>query len=166
MDARTISRLAIVNRGAPAMRFVRAAREHAREHGRDLRLIAVHTEAERDALVVRAADEAVSLGGPSAAPGGLGSLGAAPSDLEGIEAALIASGADAAWAGWGPLAQLPAFSDLCERLGIMKVGPGGDTPLCSSLSAWWLPWHRSRRCPSRTPTTTKVFSLQPSGLTS
>ena len=127
MDARPISRLAIVNRGAPAMRFVRAAREHAREHGRDLRLIAVHTEAERDALVVRAADEAVSLGGPSSAPGGVGSLGAGPPDLERIEASLAASGADAAWAGWGPLAQLPEFADLCERLGILKVGPSSDT---------------------------------------
>jgi acetyl/propionyl-CoA carboxylase alpha subunit/acetyl-CoA carboxylase carboxyltransferase component len=124
--ARPITRLAIVTRGAPAMRFIRAAREHAREHDRDLRVIAVHADAERDALFVRAADEAVSLhDGGDPAGGGL-SLSAAAPALELVEDALVRSQADGAWVGWGPLAQVPEFADMCSRLRLVQVGPGGD----------------------------------------
>jgi acetyl/propionyl-CoA carboxylase alpha subunit len=124
--ARPITRLAIVTRGAPAMRFIRAAREHAHEHGRDLRVIAVHPDAERDALFVRAADEAVSLHDGGDPAGGGGSLSAGVPPLELVEEALVRSRADGAWVGWGPLAQVPAFADLCARLGLVLVGPDGD----------------------------------------
>ncbi|HET7051407.1 MAG TPA: carboxyl transferase domain-containing protein [Solirubrobacteraceae bacterium] len=100
------SRLAIVSRGEPAMRVIHAVREL--NHGRadPVRLIALHTEAERDATFVRQADEAVCLG-----------------DQEGLERALRAARADAAWVGWGPVAERPEFAELCERLGIVFVGP-------------------------------------------
>jgi acetyl/propionyl-CoA carboxylase alpha subunit/acetyl-CoA carboxylase carboxyltransferase component len=123
--ARPITRLAIVTRGAPAMRFIRAAREHAREHDRDLRIIAVHADAERDALFVRAADEAVSLHDGGDPAGGGGSLSAAAPALDLVEDALLRSQADGAWVGWGPLAQVPAFADICHRHGLVQVGPGG-----------------------------------------
>ena len=42
----------------------------------------------------------------------------------------MATRADAAWVGWGFVAEDPAFAELCERLGIVFVGPdaGGDAP--------------------------------------
>lgn len=100
------SRLVIVTRGEPAMRVIHAVREL--NHGRadPVQLVALHTAAERDATFVRQADEAVCL-----------------TDHEGLERALRASRADAAWVGWGPVAERPEFADLCERLGIIFAGP-------------------------------------------
>ena len=57
-------RVAIVNRGEAAMRFIHAAREFNQEHGTLLRTIALFTEPDRHAMFVREADEAVSLGAP------------------------------------------------------------------------------------------------------
>ena len=56
-----LSRLAIVNRGEPAVRLIRAVRELNEEGRYDIKVIALHTEAEQRALFVRAADEAVYL---------------------------------------------------------------------------------------------------------
>ena len=106
MIQREFSRLAIAGRGEPAMRVVHAVREL--NHGRadPVHLIALHTEAERDALFVRLADEAVYLDpGPT-----------------GLERALRAARADAAWGGSGPVAAPPDVADVCERLGIVFVG--------------------------------------------
>ena len=55
-------RVAIVNRGEAAMRFIHAAREFSQEHGVELRTIALFTEPDRHAMFVREADEAVCLG--------------------------------------------------------------------------------------------------------
>ena len=54
-------RIAVVNRGEPAMRLIRAVRELNEEHGYGIRVIAMHTEDERSATFVRAADESVVL---------------------------------------------------------------------------------------------------------
>jgi acetyl/propionyl-CoA carboxylase alpha subunit/acetyl-CoA carboxylase carboxyltransferase component len=120
-----LTRLAIITWGGPAARQIRAAREHAREHGRELRLVAIHADAEQDALFVRAADEAVALGDGGRAIGTEGSLSAASFDLELLERALVRSRVDGAWVGWGPLAQVPEFADLCDALGVHRVGPSG-----------------------------------------
>ena len=55
------NRIAVVNRGEPAMRLIRAVRELDAERGTRTRVIALHTEAERRATFVRSADEAVLL---------------------------------------------------------------------------------------------------------
>ncbi len=55
-------RVAIVNRGEAAMRFIHAAREFNQEHGTALRTIALFTEPDRSAMFVREADETVCLG--------------------------------------------------------------------------------------------------------
>ena len=107
MVQREFSRLAIAGRGEPAIRVIHAVREL--NHGRadPVHLIALHTEAERDALFVRHADEAVCVGsGPA-----------------GLERALCAARADAAWGGSGPVAEPPDVAELCERLGLVFVGP-------------------------------------------
>jgi acetyl/propionyl-CoA carboxylase alpha subunit/acetyl-CoA carboxylase carboxyltransferase component len=59
---RAFSRLAIINRGEPAMRVIHAVRELNQQHPEQIRLIALYTEAERDAMFVREADEALCLG--------------------------------------------------------------------------------------------------------
>ena len=47
-------------------------------------------------------------------------------DYERLERALVETHADAAWVGWGFVAEHPAFAELCERLGIVFVGPDAD----------------------------------------
>jgi hypothetical protein len=63
------SRVAVVNRGEPAVRLIRAVRELNEQYDWGIRVIALHTHAERRALFVRAADEAVCLQAV-ASPGG------------------------------------------------------------------------------------------------
>ena len=113
MEQHPFRRLAIVNRGEAAMRAIRAVRELNWEHDEQITIIALYTEAERYALFVRQADERYSLDG--------GYL-----DYESLERALTESRADAAWVGWGFVAEHPEFAELCERLGIVFVGPDPD----------------------------------------
>ena len=108
MDA-SFHRLAIVNRGEPAMRAIRAVRELNQGSDRPITLIALYTEAERQAMFVREADESYRLDSYL--------------DLTVLERALVSTKADAAWVGWGFVAEQPEFAELCERLGIVFVGP-------------------------------------------
>src|SRR5260370_33039726 len=55
-------RVAIVNRGEAAMRFIHAVRDFNQEQGTALRAIALFTEPDRRSMFVREADEAVYLG--------------------------------------------------------------------------------------------------------
>jgi biotin carboxylase len=109
------SRIAVVNRGEPAMRLIRAVRELNAEHGSHTRVIALHTEAERRATFVRAADEAVLLRETGASSPYL--------DHDELGRALRAARADAAWVGWGFVAEDPTFAELCASLGVTFVGP-------------------------------------------
>ncbi len=109
------SRIAVVNRGEPAVRLIRAVRELDAEHGTSTRVIALHTEAERRATFVRAADEAVLLRETGA--------GSPYLDHAELARALRTSRADAAWVGWGFVAEDPAFAELCAELGVVFVGP-------------------------------------------
>ncbi|SDX32100.1 Acetyl/propionyl-CoA carboxylase, alpha subunit [Geodermatophilus africanus] len=111
-------RIAVVNRGEPAMRLIRAVRELDAEHGTRTRVIALHTEAERRATFVRAADEAVLLADTGA--------GTPYLDHAELGRALRASRADAAWVGWGFVAEDPAFAELCADLGVTFVGPSPE----------------------------------------
>src|SRR3954449_11058830 len=108
-------RIAVVNRGEPALRLTRAVRELNAELGTRSRVIALHTEAERRATFVRAADEAVLLRETGAGNPYL--------DHGELARALRASRADAAWVGWGFVAEDPAFADLCAELGVVFIGP-------------------------------------------
>src|SRR5688500_12661748 len=113
--AQVFSRIAVVNRGEPAVRLIRAVRELNAEHGTSTRVIALHTEAERRATFVRAADEAVMLRETG--------TGSPYLDHAELGRALRASRADAAWVGWGFVAEDPAFAELCAELGVVFVGP-------------------------------------------
>ena len=104
------------------MRLINAVRELRLETGVDLRTIALHTAAERAAMFVREADEAVCLDAdrrPLAA-------GTPYLDLDALERRWSRARADAAWVGWGFVAERPEFAELCDRLGIVFVGPRPD----------------------------------------
>ena len=115
--------IAIVNRGEAAMRLIHAVREYNHEHGLDLKTIALYTESERQSMFVREADRAVSLGAATYTDLA-GQRKNSYLNYEAIEHALVESGADAVWVGWGFVAEHPEFADLCERkLGLTFIGP-------------------------------------------
>jgi acetyl/propionyl-CoA carboxylase alpha subunit/acetyl-CoA carboxylase carboxyltransferase component len=114
---RPFTRLAIVNRGEPAMRLIHAVRELNAERDDPITVIALHTAAERQAMFVRHADEAVELEEGE----GIGYL-----DHDALSRALTTTRADAVWVGWGFVAEDPRFVQLCERLGIVFVGPSSE----------------------------------------
>ena len=120
---RNLRRIAIVNRGEPAMRLIHAARELSHDLGEHVRTIALHTDAERGAMFVREADEAVRIGPRVGEPPATVSPYI---DHEELERALVEARADAAWVGWGFVAEHAGFADLCERIGVTFVGPPGD----------------------------------------
>jgi acetyl/propionyl-CoA carboxylase alpha subunit/acetyl-CoA carboxylase carboxyltransferase component len=108
------SRVAIVNRGEAAMRLIHAVRELNAEGAAQIETVALHTDGESAAQFVREADAAYALGPASARP---------YLDHAVLERALRETGADAAWVGWGFVAEDPAFAELCDRLGVTFIGP-------------------------------------------
>jgi len=121
----SFARIAIVNRGEPAMRLLHAVRELEQERGAALRTIALFTEPDRSSLFVREADEAVCLGEATFVDPRDGQRKSSYLDYDALERALVASRAEAAWVGWGFVAEHAEFADLCERLGIVFIGPDG-----------------------------------------
>ncbi|MEH1029609.1 carboxyl transferase domain-containing protein [Micromonospora profundi] len=111
------NRVAIVNRGEAAMRLIHAVRELAAETGIRIETIALYTDVDRTATFVREADIAYDLGPASARP---------YLNLATLERALVETGADAAWVGWGFVAEDPAFAELCEKIGVTFIGPSPD----------------------------------------
>jgi acetyl/propionyl-CoA carboxylase alpha subunit len=111
------SRIAIVNRGEAAMRLIRAAREVEVEQGSPLTTIAMYTDAERNAMFVREADEAVRI---------YCAERDAYLDYDVLEQALRDSGADAVWVGWGFVSEDPEFADRVEKMGLVFIGPSGQ----------------------------------------
>ena len=116
-------RIAIVNRGEPAMRLINAVREWNAEGRPALRVIAVYTAADRHATFVREADEAVLIG-PADADAAF--AGSPYLDYAELERALRACRADAVWPGWGFVSEKAEFAELCDRLGIIFIGPPAE----------------------------------------
>ncbi len=119
-------RVAIVNRGEAAMRFIHAAREFNQEYGTSLCTIALYTEPDRHAMFVCEADEAVSLGAAMVPDPTTGHSKSSYVDYDLLERTLTAARAEAVWVGWGFVAEHPEFADLCRKLGIVFIGPDGD----------------------------------------
>lgn len=119
-------RVAIVNRGEAAMRFIHAAREFRQEHNVPLRTIALFTEPDREAMFVREADEAVSLGAAQYIDPDTHRPKSSYLDYGRLAQALTSSHAEAVWVGWGFVAEHAAFADLCRDMGIVFIGPSGE----------------------------------------
>ncbi len=114
------SRIAIVNRGEAAMRLIHAVRDLNAQAGPDggrIATVALHTEGERRAMFVREADLAYDLGPAANRP---------YLDYAVLEKALVETGADAAWVGWGFVAEDPKFAELCARIGVTFIGPSPE----------------------------------------
>ena len=102
-------KILIANRGEIAVRIIKTARRMG------IRTVAVFSEADRDALHVEMADEAVAIG---PAPAAQSYLVAAN-----ILAACKAAGAEAVHPGYGFLAENGAFAAALEQAGIVFIGP-------------------------------------------
>jgi len=99
------------------MRLIHAVRELAAQTATPIETVALFTDVDRGSTFVREADIAYDLGPAAARP---------YLDLKTLERALVDTGADAAWVGWGFVAEDPAFAELCERIGVTFVGPSPD----------------------------------------
>lgn len=107
-----IKKLLIANRGEIAVRIIRACREMG------IATVAVYSKADKDALHVRLADEAVCIGEAPARESYL--------KMERILCATLASGADAIHPGFGFLSENSKFANLCQKCNITFVGPEGE----------------------------------------
>ena len=119
---RGFRRIAIVNRGEPAVRLIHAVRELNRERDLGLQTVALYTDLDASAMFVREADDAVLLG-PSSYLDEQGRRRNGYLDYQRLARALVEGRAEAAWVGWGFVAEQPEFAELCEWLGVVFIGP-------------------------------------------
>ena len=115
------SRIGVVNRGEAAVRFIHAMKEYNTEFLSDLTSVVFHIEAESEAAFVKEADLSYNLSTME----GVEKVEAATPYLDGsfIVKCLKLAGCDAAWVGWGFLAEDPIFAKLLEDNGITLLGP-------------------------------------------
>lgn len=103
------NKILIANRGEIALRIIRACREMGIE------TVAIYSEADRDALHVRYADEAYCVGPPPTAKSYL--------NIPNIISAAVVAGVDAIHPGYGFLAENAYFAEICETHGLKFIGP-------------------------------------------
>ena len=102
-------RILIANRGEIACRIIKTARRMG------IATVAVYSDADRDALHVEMADDAIAIGPPPATQSYL--------DIEKIIAACRQSGAEAVHPGYGFLSERAAFAAALAKSGIVFIGP-------------------------------------------
>ena len=106
------NKVLIANRGEIALRIIRACRELG------VQTVAVYSEADRESLHVRFADDDVCIGPPPSRQSYL--------RIPNLIAAAEITGADAIHPGYGFLAENADFADTCKSSNIVFIGPTGD----------------------------------------
>ncbi len=103
------SKILIANRGEIAVRIIRACREMGIE------TVAVYSKADKDALHVQMADEAICIGPAAAKDSYL--------NIQNIISATVLSGAQAIHPGFGFLSENSKFARMCKECNITFIGP-------------------------------------------
>ncbi|TCN20357.1 acetyl/propionyl/methylcrotonyl-CoA carboxylase subunit alpha [Sinorhizobium americanum] len=104
-----ITKILIANRGEIACRVIRTARKLG------ISTVAVYSDADRDAVHVKMADEAVHIGPAPSAQSYL--------VIDKISEAIRATGADAVHPGYGFLSENRGFAERLEKEGVIFIGP-------------------------------------------
>jgi acetyl-CoA carboxylase biotin carboxylase subunit len=107
-----IHKVLIANRGEIAVRIIRTCREMG------IKTVAVYSTADRDAMHVRMADQAVCIGPPPGADSYL--------NVPAILSAIEITDADAVHPGYGFLAENAAFAEICANYGVRFIGPSSE----------------------------------------
>ncbi len=102
-------KILIVNRGEIALRIIRACREMG------IPSVIAHSEADRDSLPVRMADERICIGPGASSKSYL--------NIPNIISAALSAGADAIHPGYGFLSENTSFAEICSDAHITFVGP-------------------------------------------
>lgn len=108
-----MKKILIANRGEIAVRIIRAC------HDLGISTVAIYSEADREALHVLHADEAVCIGAPQANQSYL--------KVPSILAACEITGADAIHPGYGFLSENSKFASICENCDIVFIGPSSQS---------------------------------------
>ncbi len=103
------SKILIANRGEIAVRVIRACKEM------NIRTVAVYSQADKDSLHIRLADEAICIGPTASANSYL--------NIPAIISAAEITDVDAIHPGYGFLAENPHFAEICESCRITFIGP-------------------------------------------
>ena len=104
-----LKKVLIANRGEIAVRIIRACREMG------IRTVAIYSEADKNALHTKLADESICIG---PAPSNKSYL-----NVKAILEAACLTGSDSIHPGYGFLSENPSFAKICEEMGIKFIGP-------------------------------------------
>src|SRR5919107_1410231 len=104
-----ISSILIANRGEIALRIIRACREL------DLKAVAIYSDEDTRSIHVKRADSAYHIGPAAPAQSYL--------NMNKIMEVALKAGVDAIHPGYGFLSENENFSEMCEKNGIIFIGP-------------------------------------------